>query len=184
MHLSLSILITKCKIITGEFQKAYIYFVPFDSIHFRTVCLWKLLMLTTGVVFHDAIYQFLRIFYHSRFKPDNLQMTLAQWAMPIVDLVFLVGPLLQIKRFRHFHSMISILDSDLIPRLLFRRFLESSQYSKIIFQFFVFDRTSISSVKSSHSNSVNIFHWIILCCNGLLPSSWTPWERQRTGLWE
>ena len=100
VHLSLSILITKCKIITGEFQKAYIYFVPFDSIHFRTVCLWKLLMLTTGVVFHDAIYQFLRIFYHSRFKPDNLQMTLAQWAMPIVDLVFLVGPLLQIKRLR------------------------------------------------------------------------------------
>ena len=98
VHLSLSILITKCKIITGEFQKAYIYFVPFDSIHFRTVCLWKLLMLTTGVVFHDAIYQFLRIFYHSRFKPDNLQMTLAQWAMPIVDLIFLAGPLLQIKR--------------------------------------------------------------------------------------
>ena len=100
VHLSLSILITKCKIITGEFQKAYIYFVPFDSIHFRTVCLWKLLMLTTGVVFHDAIYQFLRIFYHSRFKPDNLQMTLVQWAMPIVDLVFLVGPLLHIKRWQ------------------------------------------------------------------------------------
>ena len=88
VHLSLSILITKCKIITGEFQKAYIYFVPFDSIHFRTVCLWKLLMLTTGVVFHDAIYQFIRIFYHSRFKPDNLQMTLVQWAMPVVDLIF------------------------------------------------------------------------------------------------
>ena len=98
VHLSFTILITKCKTITGEFQKAYIYFVPFDSIHFRTVCLWKLLMLTTGVVFHDAIYQFIRIFYHSRFKPDNLQMTLVQWAMPVVDIIFLAGPLLQIKR--------------------------------------------------------------------------------------
>ena len=109
VHLSFTILITKCKIITGEFQKAYIYFVPFDSIHFRTVCLWKLLMLTTGVVFHDAIYQFIRIFYHSRFKPDNLQMTLVQWAMPVVDIIFLAGPLLQIKRWGvilvHDHSI-------------------------------------------------------------------------------
>ena len=98
VHLSLSLLFTRCKIITFEFQKAFIYFVPFDSIYFRTVCLWKLLMLTAGVVFHDAVYQLLRIFYHSRFKPDNLQMTLAQWVMPIVDLIFLAGPLLHIKR--------------------------------------------------------------------------------------
>ena len=98
VHLSFSILLTRCKTITFEFQKAFIYFVPFDSIYFRTVCLWKLLMLTAGVVFHDAVYQFLRIFYHSRFKPDNLQMTLVQWSMPIVDLTFLVGPLLHIKR--------------------------------------------------------------------------------------
>jgi len=119
VHLSLSILITKCKIITGEFQKAYIYFVPFDSIHFRTVCLWKLLMLTTGVVFHDAIYQFLRIFYHSRFKPDNLQMTLVQWAMPIVDLVFLVGPLLQIKRWQYLCGNIDVGDRCWRQRPLF-----------------------------------------------------------------
>ena len=116
VNLSLSILITKCEAIIEEFQKASIHFVPFEEIHFRRVCIWKLLLLTAGVVMHDVIYQFLRIFYHSRFKPDNLQMTLAQWAMPIVDLVFLVGPLLQIKRFRNFHYMI------FIPRLLFRNF--------------------------------------------------------------
>ena len=86
--------------ITEDFQKAYVYFVPFEAINFRTVCLWKLLMLTCGVVFHGALYQFLRIFYHDRYKPPNLQMTLVQWAMPVFDLIFLIGPLLHIKRFR------------------------------------------------------------------------------------
>ena len=98
VHLSLSILITKCETIIEEFKKASIHFVPFDQIHFRRVCIWKLLLLTAGVVMHDVIYQFLRIFYHSRFKPDNLQMTLSQWAMPIVDLIFLLGPIIHIKR--------------------------------------------------------------------------------------
>ena len=84
--------------IIEEFQKASIHFVPFDRIHFRRECLWKLLLLTAGVVMHDVIYQFLRIFYHSRFKPDNLQMTLAQWAMPIIDLIFMLGPMLHIQR--------------------------------------------------------------------------------------
>jgi len=86
--------------INEEFQQASIYFVPFESIHFRRLCLWKLLLLTAGVVMHDVIYQFLRIFYHSRFKPDNLQMTLTQWAMPIADLIFLLGQILHIKRFK------------------------------------------------------------------------------------
>ena len=98
VNLSLSILMTKCEVIIEEFQKASIHFVPFDRIHFRRECLWKLLLLTAGVVMHDVIYQFLRIFYHSRFKPDNLQMTLAQWAMPITDLIFMLGPMLHIKR--------------------------------------------------------------------------------------
>ena len=98
VNLSLSILMTKCEVIIEEFQKASIHFVPFEKIHFRRVCLWKLLLLTAGVVMHDVIYQFLRIFYHSRFKPDNLQMTLAQWAMPITDLIFMLGPMLHIKR--------------------------------------------------------------------------------------
>ena len=98
VNLSLSILMTKCEVIIEEFQKASIHFVPFDRIHFRRECLWKLLLLTAGVVMHDVIYQFLRIFYHSRFKPDNLQMTLAQWAMPITDLIFMLGPMLHIQR--------------------------------------------------------------------------------------
>ena len=42
---------------------------------------------------HDCIYQFLRIFYHSRFKPQQLEMTMTQFLAPILDLV-LVLPLI------------------------------------------------------------------------------------------
>ena len=42
---------------------------------------------------HDCIYQFLRLFYHSRFKPPQLEMTLSQFATPVIDLV-LVLPLI------------------------------------------------------------------------------------------
>ena len=36
---------------------------------------------------HDCIYQFLRIFYHSRFKPKQLEMTATQLLAPVLDLV-------------------------------------------------------------------------------------------------
>ena len=36
---------------------------------------------------HDCIYQFLRIFYHSRFKPQQLEMTATQLTAPVLDLV-------------------------------------------------------------------------------------------------
>ena len=36
---------------------------------------------------HDCIYQFLRIFYHSRFKPQQLEMTATQLLAPILDLI-------------------------------------------------------------------------------------------------
>ena len=146
VHLSFTILTIKCKIITGEFQKAYIYFVPFDSIHFRTVCLWKLLMLTTGVVFHDAIYQFIRIFYHSRFKPDNLQMTLVQWAMPVVDIIFLAGPLLQIKRWQHnsYRSSVTLLVTWSVHMCNWNC---NTAHEMHIFKFSVFGRSPISSDK-------------------------------------
>ena len=42
---------------------------------------------------HDCIYQFLRLFYHSRFKPQQLEMTLTQLSAPVLDLV-LVLPLI------------------------------------------------------------------------------------------
>ena len=42
---------------------------------------------------HDCIYQFLRLFYHSRFKPTQLEMTWAQFAKPVIDVV-LVLPLI------------------------------------------------------------------------------------------
>jgi len=42
---------------------------------------------------HDCIYQFLRLFYHSRFKPTQLEMTWAQFATPVIDVV-LVLPLI------------------------------------------------------------------------------------------
>ena len=34
---------------------------------------------------HDCIYQFLRIFYHSRFKPQQLEMTATQLLAPVLD---------------------------------------------------------------------------------------------------
>ena len=43
---------------------------------------------------HDCIYQFLRLFYHSRYKPPQLDMTMAQLATPVIDLV-LTCPLIQ-----------------------------------------------------------------------------------------
>ena len=42
---------------------------------------------------HDCIYQFLRLFYHSRFKPQQLEMTTTQFLVPVFDLV-LVLPLI------------------------------------------------------------------------------------------
>ena len=42
---------------------------------------------------HDCIYQFLRLFYHSRFKPQQLEMTVSQMSAPVLDLV-LVLPLI------------------------------------------------------------------------------------------
>ena len=42
---------------------------------------------------HDCIYQFLRIFYHSRFKPQQLEMTKTQLLAPVFDLI-LVLPLI------------------------------------------------------------------------------------------
>ena len=36
---------------------------------------------------HDCIYQFLRIFYHSRFKPQQLEMTVTQLLAPVLDII-------------------------------------------------------------------------------------------------
>ena len=46
-----------------------------------------------AIMIHDCIYQFLRIFYHSRFKPQQLEMTTTQLLVPVFDLV-LVLPLI------------------------------------------------------------------------------------------
>ena len=49
---------------------------------------------------HDCIYQFLRIFYHSRFKPQQLEMTATQLMAPVLDLI-LTLPLV-IRLFQEF----------------------------------------------------------------------------------
>ena len=36
---------------------------------------------------HDCIYQFIRIFYHSRYKPQQLEMTATQLLAPVLDLI-------------------------------------------------------------------------------------------------
>ena len=40
-----------------------------------------------AIMIHDCIHQFLRIFYHSRFKPQQLEMTATQLLAPILDLI-------------------------------------------------------------------------------------------------
>ena len=45
---------------------------------------------------HDCIYQFLRLFYHSRFKPQQLEMTLSQLLAPALDLVLVIPLILRL----------------------------------------------------------------------------------------
>ena len=40
-----------------------------------------------AIMIHDCIYQFLRIFYHSRYKPQQLEMTATQLLAPVLDLI-------------------------------------------------------------------------------------------------
>ena len=40
-----------------------------------------------AIIIHDCIYQFLRIFYHSRFKPQQLEMTVTQLLAPVFDVL-------------------------------------------------------------------------------------------------
>ena len=47
---------------------------------------------------HDCIYQFLRLFYHSRFKPQQLQMTLSQLSAPVLDLVLVLPLILRLYK--------------------------------------------------------------------------------------
>ena len=53
-----------------------------------------------AIMIHDCIYQFLRIFYHSRFKPQQLEMTATQLLAPVLDLI-LTLPLV-IRLFKEF----------------------------------------------------------------------------------
>ena len=54
---------------------------------------------------HDCIYQFLRLFYHSRFKPPQLEMTISQFATPVIDLVLVLPLILRLfKDFSRFSN--------------------------------------------------------------------------------
>ena len=53
-----------------------------------------------AIIIHDCIYQFLRIFYHSRFKPQQLEMTATQLLAPFLDFI-LTLPLV-IRLFQEF----------------------------------------------------------------------------------
>ena len=47
---------------------------------------------------HDCIYQFLRLFFHSRFKPQQLEMTLTQLSAPVLDLVLVLPLILRLYK--------------------------------------------------------------------------------------
>ena len=54
---------------------------------------------------HDCIYQFLRLFYHSRFKPQQLEMTTTQLLVPVFDLVLVLPLILRLfKDFSRFSN--------------------------------------------------------------------------------
>ena len=54
---------------------------------------------------HDCIYQFLRIFYHSRFKPQELEMTATQLLAPVLDLILTI-PLI-IRLYQEFSQFLN-----------------------------------------------------------------------------
>ena len=57
------------------------------------------------IMIHDCIYQFLRLFYHSRFKPQQLEMTLSQLSAPALDLILVVPLILRLfKDFSRFSN--------------------------------------------------------------------------------
>ena len=58
-----------------------------------------------AIMIHDCIYQFLRLFYHSRFKPQQLEMTTTQFVAPVLDLVLVLPLILRLfKDFSRFSN--------------------------------------------------------------------------------
>ena len=58
-----------------------------------------------AIMIHDCIYQFLRLFYHSRFKPQQLEMTKTQFVAPVLDLVLVLPLILRLfKDFSRFSN--------------------------------------------------------------------------------
>ena len=54
---------------------------------------------------HDCIYQFLRLFYHSRFKPQQLEMTTTQFLVPVFDLILALPLIMRLfKDFSRFSN--------------------------------------------------------------------------------
>ena len=51
-----------------------------------------------AIMIHDCIYQFLRLFYHSRFKPQQLEMTLTQLSAPVLDLILVLPLILRLYK--------------------------------------------------------------------------------------
>ena len=51
-----------------------------------------------AIMLHDCIYQFVRLFYHSRFKPPQLQMTWAQFGTPVIDVVLVVPKIFKLAQ--------------------------------------------------------------------------------------
>ena len=58
-----------------------------------------------AIMIHDCIYQFVWLFYHSRFKPQQLEMTTTQFVAPVLDLVLVLPLILRLfKDFSRFSN--------------------------------------------------------------------------------
>ena len=66
---------------------------------------------------HDCVYQFLRLFYHSRYKPPQLQMTMSQLSTPIIDLVLVLPLILRLAK--DFSIFSNKKKNDLMAKFLF-----------------------------------------------------------------
>ena len=62
-----------------------------------------------AIIIHDCIYQFVRIFYHSRFKPQQLEMTATQLLAPVLDLVLTLPLIMRLfKEFSKFSKTLKM----------------------------------------------------------------------------
>ena len=100
---------------------------------------------------HDCIYQFLRLFYHSRFKPQQLEMTTTQFLVPVFDLILALPLIMRLfKDFSRFSNAtkLKIQSKPEINGLffLFSRMRNLHMSEDLVSKFFLYSHIYLSSI--------------------------------------